>query len=160
DFNELQDDPKRTLLVVLGDLERLHENGGLKAFLSRGGAALIASDRAIANGASRQALLDSAGVVIQGNTLTVRDLKDAYVGSAGPIDYCPILLPADNAVPNLFGEHLTVVANVPSMLVHHNEIGRPVALLPKSSLIDRGLGREPGREEKPLIGVSAQHSNG
>src|SRR5262249_21865979 len=55
DSKQLNDDPKRTVLIVFGDLDRLARldevfPGGLKAFVRKGGAVLLASDRAPSEG--------------------------------------------------------------------------------------------------------------
>src|SRR5436853_7273652 len=56
-FDDLKDAPEQTILVLLGDLDQLTRMpDGLVRFLARGGAALLASDRALTRPEARRQL--------------------------------------------------------------------------------------------------------
>lgn len=154
---ELLQEPERSLLVVLGDLECLDLEGtGLKAFLARGGAALVASDRAIRDRNARSSLIEATGVSISGATVAVligphgEGNPEAY----NNLSHCPILASAEGADPALLEESMRLVANVPSLLNVHNPNFSPVLMLPRSSYLE---GEAPRAVPNALFGVSARH---
>jgi hypothetical protein len=138
-FQELQANPSKSILVVLGETSALTRlPGGLKNFVRRGGALLLATDRSLPKGTNlpRQ-LKDVAGVIINANTVvcTNPDLSKKYKG----FHFCPILQPIKGAEPDLFrlsfnNQELQVATNVPAHLLQEAELPgsvRPLALLPE-----------------------------
>jgi len=126
-FDALARSPKRTILIVLGDLNQIEKvPGGLEKFVRDGGAVLLASDRAVRKDSEARAqLLRIAGVTIQAETVVSQELTSCYK----MLDYCPFLLPwvsTDPVVrstqPFLFrnpegGDDLRVATNTPSVLL-------------------------------------------
>jgi hypothetical protein len=155
-YDQLMTAPKRSLLVVLGDLENLNfEGGGLRQFLEQGGAALIASDRPVRSRESRAALIEATGVSIDDCTVTVpKDSDQAYNG----LWYCPILVVPDGAGPKLVEDGHRVAANVASRLSDRRGGFTPVLVFPSQSVIEtRGGVQRAGGE---LFGISRQYEGG
>jgi hypothetical protein len=98
DFRQLNDDPARTVLIVLGDTRCLWRANfprqtypqGLRSFVARGGAVLVATDETIDKEA-RDNLVELAGVTVKGETLYCKPVRsdDVYRGEK----YCPIVQP-------------------------------------------------------------------
>ncbi len=140
------DDPPHTLLIVLGDTTVLDEvPGGLKNFLQRGGAVLLATDRATPYSRLEQ----DFGLKVTGEPVRSVGAEGQAVAYRG-IPECPLLQGVPGAVPDLFGElpggrgfHLVNVAtNRPSFLLR---TGRPhglpvVARLPAGCTYPREAG--------------------
>ncbi len=158
-FAELKDRPHETILIVLGDLRCLREvPGGLRSFVERGGAVLLASDRAV-NEATHadvsQQLLATAGATINDGTVICLngEPRRRYQGH----DFCPFVFPVAGGGPNLFvvpgeGEPLPrgVATNLPSFLRPRQRLpGRvqPLAILPDLCAID------PGRDRRKAEGL-------
>src|SRR5262249_13121960 len=94
---ELQQDPSHTLLIVLGETDVLEKlPGGLKRFVERGGAALVATARED----SKERLSPAFGISIPGLFLRAgaETLDRAYHG----LPDCPFVEPAGQIVPPLF----------------------------------------------------------
>ncbi len=121
-FPELEEDPNDTLLIVLGRTDGLNPHSmpvPLGTFVEKGGAALVATDRAPAVGVARE-LLDLAGVKVDGRSFVSADEEDALYHDK---EFCPILLPATGRTPDLFRgpprlglPALRVATNAPSCL--------------------------------------------
>jgi hypothetical protein len=141
-FAELGEDPKHTLLIVLGRTDCLDPDilqGSLQRLVREGGAALVATDRAPDPDAASE-LLAVAGVAVSGERFVgPPDEEDAlYHGK----DFCPKLDPATGVTPDLFRgpprlgiPALTVATNAPSCL-KGNELPegiRSLAWLPYGS---------------------------
>ena len=117
---ELSQDPTHTLLIVLGETDVLDRvPGGLRQFLEEGGAALIATDRAVPR------RLQDFGVAVTGSQ--VRLPPNTVFKSYRDLEECPMLTPALGAAPallatpgvpggGLFG-FLNVATNRPSYLL-------------------------------------------
>jgi hypothetical protein len=118
DFDSLADDPSRTLLVVLGNLDAIaNVPGGLKDFVDRGGAVLLASDRSLRSDEARRALRSVAGVSISNDTLVCLNLEFCYFSR----EFCPYVYPARDDRLGLLGpppgrDRYGVATNVPSFL--------------------------------------------
>jgi hypothetical protein len=104
-------DPPHTLLVVLGETDVLDQlPGGLRGFLARGGAALVATDRQV----PVHRLLNPFGVTVNGTQVRLES-----GGLLSPVRYrdfdeCPLLQPVRGASPDLLGLHVPgVPAGVP-----------------------------------------------
>jgi hypothetical protein len=133
-YADVAEDPKDTLLVVLGQTDCLHSGilgTGLRGFVEDGGAALIATDRAPRREAAEE-LVDVAGVTVSGKSL-VGPAEEADVLYHGK-DFCPFLDPISGETPDLFrvlpvpgSPQLRVAANAPSQL----EVRRRWTLLPE-----------------------------
>lgn len=138
EYGDLTYEPARTLLVVLGDLDVLAKvkedmPGGLETFVRKGGAALLASDRAVKDDSAREQVLAVAGVTISGET------QHNAVERYHEMNFCPRIRPVPGGGLGLFanvgfdgrGEHY-VYTNVPSKLVWGRFPGgvRPVAMFP------------------------------
>lgn len=112
-FDELEMNPSESLLIVLGDprcLSRSTFPQGLRSFVERGGAVLIATDRETV-GEAGDILDQLAGVTVTGETLICRNPnpKVLYDGS----EYCPFVEPlADALAPNRSTNILGVLATV------------------------------------------------
>jgi hypothetical protein len=136
-LDEIVEVPEKSLLVVLGNLESLHRiPGGLRRFVEKGGAVLLASDRPIRDRESAAAFIDLAGVSIAGNHLITPNFWECYQNR----EYCPFLLPAAGARVNLFidaeGEPLKPIAtNVPTQLLQRRLVAPlgALALLPANA---------------------------
>src|SRR5947209_2571980 len=64
-FKELEPDPRRCILIVLGDLSWLADApDGLESFVRRGGAVLAASDRFLREEKAAEQLAAVAGVAV------------------------------------------------------------------------------------------------
>jgi hypothetical protein len=124
-FDELKDDPSKSILIVFGDLDRITDvPGGLANFVKAGGAVLLASDRPLSDGNASAQLLAIAGVRIGEETVFLNPhfrFRTPYKG----LPYCPILEPVAGTSPALFSGDakegspaLSVATNVPTHLVH------------------------------------------
>jgi hypothetical protein len=143
-YDSLTEAPKKTLLVVLGDLDKLDNikiEGGLKHFVERGGAVLLASDRPPRVPRAAKDLRAVAGVGIGKETFV--SANDASVYKHMP--YCPVLEPQLGAQPALLaaapGEvgPLRVATNVPSSLERRGARPgtiQPLAFLPRDCVPD------------------------
>ena len=86
---DVHEEPKRTLLVALGNLEILDQiPGGLEKFVRDGGAVLLASDRGTTSPDAKAAIKQVAGVSISGDKLSCPDLQFCY---RQQLPFCPIL---------------------------------------------------------------------
>jgi hypothetical protein len=141
-FEDLDDDPKQSILVVLGDANEIRNvSDKLATFIRRGGAALIASDRPLDPQYADQ-LKAAAGVTILGRTM-ICNQEDACYHKP----YCPLLVPVEDGMPPLFGQkyEYKVATNLPSMLIPRVEgesmvlpgMVRPVALLPSGCSFEK-----------------------
>jgi hypothetical protein len=117
---QLATDPADTVIVILGDTTWISRQGAgwLPAFVEKGGALLVATDRPPNREVSNE-LFEVAGVTITGMSVRCSDEGAGYRG----LDYCPLLRPVSNARPALFrdprrGETtaLRVATNLPSFL--------------------------------------------
>lgn len=145
-FPDLALDPSNSILIMLGDTHRLNEvPGGLQQFISRGGAALIASDLPMQPDASR-ALVDTTGVEVTGFQWAApkdpRKARQAQKDSYREIDGCPFLEPFDADQPNRrLLQHpredrlVRVATNLPSTLEGPRwpPRVRPFAVLPRTT---------------------------
>jgi hypothetical protein len=98
-FAELQEEPSKSVLIVLGDPQCLDDRNfpeRLRGFIEKGGAVLIATDKATQGQAARH-LLELAGVTVTGETLVVTPsfLNQVYNGNG----YCPFVQPMANSAP-------------------------------------------------------------
>lgn len=115
-LEEIQDDPGQTVLIVLGETEVLDRiPGGLKHFLSAGGAVLVATDRRPSlsnNAASWEAELRIAvaGEPVQ---LAGPGSQKAYRG----LEYCPIIAAEGYPAHPAFRGLERIATNRPSYLV-------------------------------------------
>jgi len=116
-FSKL-DDPRHSILIVLGDANRLTEvPHGLRNFVERGGVLFLATDRP-PHGEAGAALYRTAGVGVNGTSMVCDDKDSCYHG----LPYCPFLRPEDedsDLFRNLMREHSslsTVASNAPSYL--------------------------------------------
>ena len=100
----------------MGDLDKIQDvPGGLKAFIDKGGAALLASDRPPRGAEALSTILHCAGVSIHDEKLVHRGVEDCYKN----FHFCPLLIPEKEGLPQLFtsgGGTLQVATNLPSML--------------------------------------------
>jgi hypothetical protein len=121
-FDQL-DDPAHTILIVLGDMNRLDEvPGGLKAFVERGGATLLATDQEVKNLEAARAIADVSGVRVTGlNVVTQSPFSQHYYKG---LPDCPMVLPGRGPLPELLFRNprgkdlraLQVATNLPSSL--------------------------------------------
>jgi hypothetical protein len=136
-WNELTNDPGRSLLVVLGKprdqwnrplLERIP--GRLEQFLNRGGAVLLATDQSLVF----QPLIDLCGYAVNGEKVVGRSIWDGRVGVQEANLYRRlsaflIVKPEDKDGPPLFwtshpslgASGIRLVTDLPSYLVPHGE---------------------------------------
>jgi hypothetical protein len=113
DFALLQDNPAETILIVLGDPSCLSNDrfpAGLRSFVWRGGAVLIATDKEVAGEAATN-LKELAGVAVTGETLVCHN-DDARIYDKNA--YCPFVEPIEDANPlirstNVLGALATVL---------------------------------------------------
>jgi hypothetical protein len=85
-FDRLDKQPEETLLIVLGWTGKLAElPGGLKSYLDRGGALLLATDRWITPDSVRKQVVDVAGVTVAGESVV--STRYCYKGQS----FCPYL---------------------------------------------------------------------
>jgi hypothetical protein len=126
DVEDLARDPSHSLVIVLGDVSPLEEiPGGIVPFIQAGGAALIASDRAIP-----ERLEDALGVRITGALVSVRANEvSAYRGLAE----CPIATPTPGTL--LLAGLDAIATNKPSYLFSHNDRLSVLAALPEDYLV-------------------------
>lgn len=116
-------EPRRTLVVALGDLDGLKDlPGGLEKFLRDGGAALLTSDRQTRDRSVRDAIVKLAGVSISADRLRSERPNECYHGQ----DFCPFVFPLADARPNLFPDWREgigpIACNVPSMLLFRQAV--------------------------------------
>jgi hypothetical protein len=166
-FPELQDNPSESLFIMLGEpgcLTKPFFRGGLRSFVEKGGAVLIATDKWTTGEAGKN-LSELAGVTVTGETLVVRrpDLAPDVLYSNS--EYCPFVEPVDTSdllgavaaligagggKPDLFRRYpypekqrLQVATNAPSYLkLSRSSLPRgiqPLARLPKSCQVERRL---------------------
>jgi hypothetical protein len=111
--DDLLAEPNKSILIVFGDTECLsngHLPEGLLPFVQRGGAVLIATDRAIQNRRVRENVAKLAGVRVTGEKLWLPDGADRYENQP----YCPFVQPITASTPlgdssNLLGALAAVV---------------------------------------------------
>jgi hypothetical protein len=148
DLDLLKSDPEHTILIVLGQTEVLNEID-LPAFIRRGGAALIATDRDTYDRQRKVSRLKEFGVYINGSTLHVgTDSGYAYKGH----DDC-IFIETDRDKHPIFealtvhGKRTEVATNRPSAL------SRNVPRLPVLASFPQGCTEEGVRRtsSSPLI---------
>jgi hypothetical protein len=158
-FEELKQNQENCILVMLGDTRRLVDvPGGLKEFLSKGGAALIASDEPMQE-KSKNALAEATGASITGVPFPRLLAKNECYHE---LDFCPFMI-ADN--PRFMrhpktGEDLKVATNMPSTLAKDELWTKqvtPFAFLPNESAWWRPLDGEP---LSLLFGVAGEVGNG
>jgi hypothetical protein len=134
-FDELKnEDPEKTVIIIFGNLDHVKDvPGGLQAFVRKGGAVLLASDRAPSEGKGvREVIANLAGVAINGQAVVQDDQKNVYLGK----EYCPLLQPAPNARLNFLADPkdprttYAVATNVPSYLELERGHLPVVAMLP------------------------------
>jgi hypothetical protein len=167
-FDDLAGSPKKTLLVVLGDLGELAKvPGGLETFVRRGGALLAASDRAVEDRRAHQQLIAVSGVSINAETLICPQPRQCYRGKL----FCPEVLPLDvDGPPFLFWQAgdrekplLRVFTNVPSKLRLRQVVRRgvgPVAVLPRGCLLELPGGQRWPEEGHPYFAVAGGFGDG
>jgi hypothetical protein len=127
----LRSEPRHTLLVVLGEtdvldqLGRRHATdilpqvGGLQDFLNRGGAALVATDRAI----PAHRLWNDFGVTVTGTQVQLQDGNRPGSRQYRDINECPLLEPVEGAAPRLFG--MTGVPGAADLALRNVATNRP-----------------------------------
>jgi hypothetical protein len=168
-YEQLAENPGETILVALGDLGVLSRvrpavPGGLEGFVRRGGAVLLATDRAVPDDAA-QGLRAVAGVSI--NRETYHHPHECYRG----VSYCPRLRPSRFGDLGLLGDkgrdnrgELNVYTNLPSRLVQRREFPggvRPQATLPPGSLAELPSGVLFGDfGQAPLFAVGGELGDG
>jgi hypothetical protein len=158
----LGEDPRHTLLVVLGETDVLDQlPGGLHGFLDQGGAALVATDRAV----PARRLLEPFGFTVNGV-----QVKAPQQLCYHDLDECPLLQPPLLGSPlALFGRSRlpvagtglgTVATNRPSYVTIPEQLAsglHVVANLPSGCIIP---GR-PGRTFLPMnFGVGGKVGQG
>jgi hypothetical protein len=173
-FHDLDDDPARTLLVVLGDTRRLREvrqgrtRLGLEAFVRAGGAVLVATDQDVSDPEASANLEAVAGVTVVGRSrrAILAGPPDCYRG----FEDCPIVRPLRGREPNLFrpaardpGADLRVATNLPGELELRGE--RPpgvadLARFPPGSYYRWGEGLRALPARPPLFAVGGSHGDG
>lgn len=145
DFDGLADDPSRTILIVLGDTAPLARvPGGLRRFVQRGGALVVASDRKIDNRRVLREFRNLTGVTINANSVVCTDRFNCY----RQLPHCPIPRVVFGVSPLLFtlpgnpNQGLNVATNVPSYLrVRESMRGiRTLAYLPANCLEETAQG--------------------
>jgi hypothetical protein len=155
-FDEL-DDPAKSLVVILGDVDVVH-TGDFVRYIRLGGAALIASDRAA--GHSGEGVLGRFGIAVNGGYLW-QDLnpENAYRHAA----HCPFVEPSPGDRFGLFsgltapGEmppRSNVATNLPSYLqVQGANLLTPIAWLPAQC--NRTESAKPPRPDTAAIRLRA-----
>jgi hypothetical protein len=146
-FGDLEEQQDKTILIVLGRPERLSEvPGGLSAFVRKGGATLIATDRALPAGEVREQVVEVAGVSVNAETVVCRNLEACYQ----KLDHCPFLEPLEDAPPDLFQTEkqgrVWVATNLPSWLLPKGPLPeqvRPLASLPPGCAPERPIRHMP-----------------
>jgi hypothetical protein len=151
--------PADTVLIVLGDLRPLTRvPGGLRAFLDRGGAVLIASDSTSNDDDVRRALHGVAGVVLpNGEGASVLNPWRCFRNFAD----CPLVDAAPGAAPDLFARKRHAVAtNRPAWLVPTARVPGILALarFPLNTLHSIGGRRVFG--DQPLFAVGGNLGRG
>ena len=143
-FDDLAKDPEQTILIVFGDARRIVEvPGELNRFVKRGGALFLATDRRLPR-AAEDALIDTAGVRIAGQSVICKNKQSCY----RDLEVCPFLKPIEGADPNLFRNLVEgdsslsrVASNAPSFLEPDDDnSGVPflsqLAFLPEDSALE------------------------
>jgi hypothetical protein len=162
-FDELRANPGQTILIVLGRADRLREvPGRLEAYVRRGGAVLLATDRQL-TGSVREAVRATAGVSVSKESLvcTFPDLCYQRLG------YCPVVIPTLEGQETLFrhpSQGVTkppfrVATNVPSMLLKANTFPpwmHELAQLPVGSKLETKDGTLVDLEYPPLFAVGGE----
>lgn len=105
--------PDKSILIVLGDMECLsndHFPEGLSAFVHRGGAVLIATDREVQNPQARENLARLTGIRVTGEKLHLPDGTNLYADDM----FCPFVEPIAASTPlsgstNVLGALASVV---------------------------------------------------
>lgn len=122
------DDPAHSILIVLGDANRLTEvPGGLENFVEQGGVLFLATDRPL-NREAAAALRRTAGVQVSGTFVLCDNPEACYHRLAD----CPFLRPDDedsDLFRNLMQENSslsTVATNAPSYLERGRAGRRPL----------------------------------
>lgn len=160
-FEQLSEDPTRTILIIFGDLDRIEEvevAGGLKGFVQQGGAVLLASDRPMQRPNNFRQVVAVAGVWINGQAMVLDDGQNVYKG----MNYCPLLQPARNAQPNFLvapgkaESRYSVATNVPSYLDWNPKVGLPdsvrfQAVLPAGCRAERVWGNGWNQPPRPFL---------
>jgi hypothetical protein len=171
-FDQL-DNPAQTILIVLGDFSLLGEvPGGLKEFVQRGGAVLLATDQAVTDPQAAKALEEIAGVRVSGRRVVV--LNDNPRVRYKELQDCPILRPSSGSLPDLLFRNprgkalgsLSVATNLPSYLLSAGTRPRGVndlARFPPDCARDTpngGLLSFANWLPAPLFGVGGELDNG
>lgn len=172
DVAALRDDPSRTILIVLGDLDLLAQTrdgvrGGLETFVRRGGAVLLAGDRAVTDDTAAEELLSVSGVLVSRESYHSPRVSDAYHG----LSYCPRVRPRDSSRLGFLSStgaiddySLNVFTNVPAKLRRQREFPgevRPELSLPPGSLLELPGGFFRTDDElAPLFGVAGTLGEG
>jgi hypothetical protein len=156
DFASLDDDPASTILIVLGNLDQITRvPGGLKSFVERGGAVLLASDRSLKEKKAADALRAVAGVSISDDTVVCLNGNVIYRGRL----YCPFIFQPGNARPSLLTPpsapaQYRVATNVPSFLFRRRRAPgtvRILAYLPQHCRFDTDLNQAPAEDWPPFM---------
>jgi hypothetical protein len=163
-------DPARTIVIVLGETAPLADlPDGLEEFVRRGGAVLVATDRALDDRGVRDQLIRTAGVSVNLESVVCRAF---HLGARyRDRDFCPYLQPVRGAQPDLFSHpnspRLHVATNVPSYLRQPRtrlpgEV-RPLATLPPGCGFvsgDAGGRFVPTDTDQPLFAVGGDVGDG
>lgn len=173
-FQPLSQSPEESILVVLGDLDWLRgmPTGWLTAFVQRGGAVLLATDRGLTGQELLEEIALLSGVAVVGDTVLSPGADFRYHGH----DFCPLLRPerGRSRAPvfrNPRGDEqgpLEVASNLPSRLrlvTRRLPVGvSPVAWLPPGSeaywAADEAMWSAPLREQDRLFGVAGERGKG
>jgi hypothetical protein len=175
-FHQLDEEPGKTILVILGRLEWLNgfERDWLVKFVEGGGAVLLASDRQTGafNFAIRRFDLHPegrhlamlAGVAISGEDVFCENQPFVYKDNTS----CPILQPVREGEQLFFRDphsdepkQLRVATNIPSRLILQAERPeglRPVASLPDGSRVIQG--QRVFQLRSPLFAVNGTRGKG
>ncbi len=119
EVEQLDVDPKKTILIVLGDPARAlwGRANRLGDFLAQGGAVLFASDQRVHDEELREELTNLTGCFIAGTILSAVPLINEDIGPFYRSPQCPFLVPPkDDTNPNLFHLAPNVATNRPSYL--------------------------------------------
>lgn len=160
-LDDLKTEPSKTLLIVLGDLDILGRlPGGLEEFLASGGAALLASDRAITDRDARAVLRRTTGASISADSIVVD--RDGFQGH----QFCPFLVRWPGSQPNLFQDATgnavkPIATNVPAMLTIHNSVRgiNLLAVLPNGSRLESRIRSMP-IDGWPSFAIGGQSGTG
>jgi hypothetical protein len=113
-FAELQEEPGKSVLIVLGDPKCLNDRDfpqGVREFVAQGGAVMIASDKATTDQSARH-LIQLAGVIVTGEALVCMssDPNLVYNGFAN----CPFVQPT--ASPGSLGGSANVWSTLAELI--------------------------------------------